>query len=127
MQSNQWLNDIIIDSAMNILTYQFPDLEGFQSCQLAHQLDFDRLFVQIINRSPKDGGSHWLTVSNINCLENTIKVYDSAYSDLPHEEEVLVASLVATQANKLKCIFPNVALQTNGYDCGLYAIANATA
>ena len=64
---------------------------------------------------------------NINCLENTIKVYDSAYSYLPHEEEVLVASLVATQANKLKVIFPNVALQTNGYDCGLYAIANATA
>ena len=56
MQSNQWLNDIIIDSAMNLLTYQFPDLEGFQSCQLAHQLDFDRherLFVQIINRSQK--------------------------------------------------------------------------
>ena len=70
MQSKQWLNDIIIDSAMNLLTYQFPDIEGFQSCQLAHQLDFDRnerLFVQIINRSPKDGGSHWLTVSNINC------------------------------------------------------------
>ena len=41
MQSKQWLNDIIIDSVMNLLTYQFPDLEGFQSCQLAHQLDFD--------------------------------------------------------------------------------------
>ena len=114
---------------MNLLAYQFPDLEGFQPCQLAHQLDFgrhSRLFIQIINRSPNDGGSHWLTVSNINCLENTVKVYDSAYGDLPHKEEIIVASLVST-SNELWVIFPNVALQTNRYDCGLYAIANATA
>ena len=39
LTSKQWINDIIIDSAMNLLAYQFPDLEGFQSCQLAHQLD----------------------------------------------------------------------------------------
>ena len=80
LQSKQWLNHIIIDSAMNRLSYQFPDLTGFQSCQLSHQLDFERheqLFVQIINRSPSDRGSHWLTVIHINCLENTIKVYDS--------------------------------------------------
>ena len=49
-----WLNDVIIDSAMNLLHYQFPDLEGFQSCQYAVQLDFerhDKLFIQIINKS----------------------------------------------------------------------------
>ena len=34
----QRLNDIIMDSAKNIMGYQFPDLAGFQSCQLAHQL-----------------------------------------------------------------------------------------
>ena len=102
---------------MNLLDYQFPDLEGFQSCQLAHQLDFERhsrLFIQVINRSPNDGGSHWLTVSNINCLENTVKVYDSAYGDLPHEEEMIAASLVSTTSNDLRVLFPNVALQTNG-------------
>ena len=42
IQSKQWINDIIIDSAMNLLFNQFPDLAGFQSCQLAHQLDFER-------------------------------------------------------------------------------------
>ena len=70
-----WLNDVIIDSAMNLLQFQFPDLEGFQSCQYAVQLDFqrhDKLFIQIINRSPGAGGSHWLTVSNINCMEDEI-------------------------------------------------------
>ena len=33
---------------------------------------------------------------------------------------------MATIANKLKVIFLNVALQTNGYDCGLYGRAPTT-
>ena len=60
-------------------------------------------------------------------MENTTKGYNSAYSGMPHEEELTTASLVAVTADKLQFIFPNVALQTNGYDCGLYAVANATA
>ena len=125
-----WLNDVIIDSAMNLLHYQFPDLGGFQSCQYAVQLDFerhDKLFIQIINRSPGAGGSHWLTVSNINCLQDEVCVYDSSFDDLPHVEELVVASLVQANSIKLKVKFPKVAMQVNGNDCGLYAIANATA
>ena len=112
------------------ISFQLPDLEGFQSCQLAHQLDFDRhnkLFIQIINRSSNDGGSHWLTISNISCMTNTIKVNDSACSDLPHEEELTIVSLVAVTADTQQVIFPNVVLQTNRCVCGLYAVANATA
>ena len=61
-----------------------------------------------------------MTVSNINCLDTLIKVYESAYRDLLHEKELTVASLAATKASKLQDIFPNVALKTNRYDCGLY-------
>ena len=127
LKSKQWLNESIIDSSMNLLQYQFPDLDGFQPC---HQLNFRKhrkQFIQIINRSLTDGGSHWLTVSNINCIENTIKIYDSAYDDLPYEQAMVVASLVTTRENNLQVLYPSVALQMNGYDCGLYAIANATA
>ena len=70
LQSKKWLNDTLIDASMNLLKYQFPDLEGFETCHLATQLDFekhDKLFIQIINRSTHDGGSHWITVSNIKC------------------------------------------------------------
>ena len=58
LQKKRWPNDVIIDSAMNLLQFQFPNLEGFQSCQYAVQLDFqrhDKLFIQIINRSPDAG------------------------------------------------------------------------
>ena len=43
-------------------------------------------------------------------MENTIKIYDSAYCDLPHEEELTVASLVAVTSDRLQVIFPNVLL-----------------
>ena len=125
-----WLNDTIIDSAMNLLQYQFPDLEGFQSCTQAVKLDFERhqkLFSQIINRNPDTKGTHWLTVSNINCMEDEAGIYDSAYDDLPHNEQLVVASLVKTEKKILRAKFSNVYMQTNGNDCGLYAIANATA
>ena len=142
---------------MNLLQYQFPDLEGFQSCTLAVQLDFERhqkLFIQIINRSPHTKDSHWLIVSSINCMEDEVGIYDSAFDDLPHNEQLVssincmedevgiydsafddlphneqlvVAILVKTEKKILKAKFSNVCMQTNGNDCGLYAIANATA
>lgn len=129
LQSKAWLNDVIIDSSMNLLKYQFPDLEGFQPCYLAHQLDFQKhskLFIQIINRTGGKG-SHWLTVSNINCLHNEIGIYDSAFEDLPNMELAVVASLVEISESMLKVKFVDIQMQRNGYDCGLFAIANATA
>ena len=60
-------------------------------------------------------------------MEDEVCVYDSSFDDLPHVEELVVASLVQVNSNILKVKFPKVAMQTNGNDCGLYAIANATA
>ena len=120
-QNTGWLNDTIVDSAMNLLQYQFPDLEGFQSCTLVVQLDFEchqKLFIQIMNRSPHTKSTHWLTVSNINCMEDEIGIYDSAFDDLPHNEQLVAASLVKMEKKILKAKFSNVYMQTNGNDCG---------
>ena len=38
-----------------------------------------------------------------------------------------VTEVRVDQRPEIGITFPNVALQTNGYDCGLYAVANATA
>ena len=60
-------------------------------------------------------------------MEDEVGIYDSAIYDLPHNEQLVVASLVKTEKKILKAKFSNVYMQTNGNDCGLYAIANATA
>ena len=94
------------------------------------QLDFekhDKLFIQIINRSTHDGGSYWITVSNIKCMQDEVTVYDSSYIDLPDAQAEIVASLIKPVKNLIKVKMSNIYLQINGYDCGLYAIANATA
>ena len=73
-----WLNGTLIDAAMDIIQSQFPSLQGLQSCVLAVQCDFKRHsgpFIQIINRSPRSGGTHWLTVTNIGCDEGLILMF----------------------------------------------------
>ena len=80
MQQNYWLTDEHIDHAQWLFSRQFPTVKGFHSV-LAFESQPPKVvkglkgFVQIINA----GGSHWVTVTNIGCEENKIKVYDSLY------------------------------------------------
>ena len=45
------------------------------------------LFIQIIKRSPHTKDTHWLAVSNINFMEDEVGIYDSAFDNLPHNEQ----------------------------------------
>ena len=54
-------------------------------------------------------------------------VYDSEFDDLPLDEQIVISELVGTDSNLLKVKFADIQMQRNSYDCGLYAIANATA
>ena len=60
-------------------------------------------------------------------MEDEVGIYKSAFDDLTHNEQLVVARLVKTENKILKAKFSNVYMQTNGNDCGLYAIASATA
>ena len=59
-------------------------------------------------------------------LTNSVIVYDSAFTDLPLDEGLVIASLVNIEGDMLNVHFPNIQMQRNSYDCGLFAIANAT-
>ena len=135
LNSKDWLNDTIIDASLSLLRYQFPDLHGLQSCSHAGTQTFERhsdLFIQIIqiiNRTPTGPGSHWITISNLKAADLTkdVVVYDSAFVNIPHEESLVIASLVNIQSNIMNVHFANIQMQKNSHDCGLFAIANATA
>ena len=66
-------------------------------------------------------------MTNTSCLPDGVYVYDSSFDDIPQVEELALASLVQVNSNMLKVKFLKVAMQTNGNDCDLYAIANALA
>ena len=113
---------------MTLLKYQYPSISGLQSSALAVQLDFQRhksFFLQIINRSPRDTGTHWLLIGNPGCQSNEVKIYDSAFDNIPYLEEQVISSLVDTNEREIDMKVMDVQQQTNGNDCGLFAIANA--
>ena len=101
-------------------------------------------FVQILNTSH----SHWLTITTIGVEQQaTIKVYDSMYDCLPRMAQAQVASILCTRNSIITVEMMDVKkqvyeqlnlvvhvywfysnnLQSGGCDCGLYAIAYATA
>ena len=77
-------------------------------------------FVQVLH----SGGSHLLTVSTIGC---PVKVYDSLYSELPTQTKEQICALLASQEPVIEIIYVTVQSQRNGCDCGLFALAYATA
>ncbi|KAK3101764.1 hypothetical protein FSP39_006184 [Pinctada imbricata] len=112
---------------MNIIHAQFPEMAGLQSSALAIEMNFRKhvdQFIQIINRSPEFDGSHWLTITNINCEPGEISICDSAFDDLPTMETMAICSLIDPPGMHVKVRILDVMQQNNGYDCGIYAIAS---
>ena len=130
LKSNAWVNEAIIYASMEILGKQCEEkIHGWQCSQLAQNLSFRPIppssrFVQIFHV----GGNHWVTVSNVQNSEvNAISVYDS----LPRRTmstsfKEQICSLVQPRYAKVVFDIVRVELQPNAYDCGVYAIANAT-
>lgn len=126
MQQNYWLTDEHIDHAQWLISRQFPTVNGFHSV-LAFESQPPKVvkglkgFVQIINA----GGSHWVTVTNIGCEENKIKVYDSLYRQLSAHNKLMLALLLNTTFPNMVIEWPRMQKQEGTSDCGLFATAVA--
>ena len=74
-------------------------------------------------------GNHWITVSNIGCDINHIKVYDSLYRRIPKSGRqkflTSLAMLLNTNEQYMKIEWVDMEKQKGGHDCGLFAIASA--
>ena len=75
-----------MDAAQILLRRQFPYISGFDSVLKAQNLSYDcypnNPFIQIVNCTAMKGeGSHWLTLSTLDCRPGKeVKIYDSASS-----------------------------------------------
>lgn len=102
--------------------------EESQSCDvvLGQTMNFDiepGEFVQILH----NGHGHWLTISTVGNEHPQVEVYDSAYSCCPTICKAQIAALLSTSQPAIELRFMDVQMQAGGYDCGLFAIAFATA
>ena len=76
-------------------------------------------FVQVLHCSE----SHWVLVTNNNCKEKQVMVYDSNCSGL--DTRKAVASIIRTPHSYFFLTFSDVQQQEGGSCCGLFALAFA--
>ena len=122
----QWLDDLIVTAAQNILKQQFPLIGGFQATVLGENLSMEMQkgeYVQILCIS----GNHWICISSIGCQQSTINVYDSLHGHLDAHTKKLVADLMQSKEKVIDVCYCDVQRQSGPNDCGLFAIAFATA
>ena len=123
-RSSGWLNGRLINAGQSLLKAKFPGTLGLQDVGRAQTCSFaeeeEGEFVQIINCF----SNHWVCVTNKNCKQNEVKVYDSMRTgDLCPNGKEAIASLVKTTRTYFSLTFPDVQQQDGGFDYGLYALA----
>ena len=119
--SGEMLSDIPINLAQQLLKKQFPSLNGLQSTLLQSKPRTGEVpdnKLQIIHSR----GNHWIVASTVGCT-NTICVYDSLYNTLDKGTLDVVMNLFGSSMVKMM----ECQKQAGGRDCGLFAIAYATA
>ena len=122
------LSDIHINKAQNLLKAQFPQLIGLNSSLLqAKELQPTGSLnnkIQIIHCSERH---HWVVATTVNCRDGQVLVIDSVYRSLDDETKGTVCRLFqnGSEPPTIKVINPQK--QKGGKDCGLFAVAYATA
>ena len=79
-------------------------------------------FIQVLH-SNKD---HWLTISTIDCYP-VVKVYDSMNTAIPLSTKQQICSIFMPTERLISLEFVAVDRQNNSNDCGVFALAFATA
>ena len=133
LQDDYWLNDEHIDHAQWLTSKMFPHAKGLHSV-LAFESRKPKVergledFVQVI----LIGRNHWVTITNIGCESNKVKVYDSLYylyAKLPESDRqkfhTSLASLLNTSLANMVIEWPSMVQQKGCSDCGLFALAVA--
>ena len=112
--------------AHELLRGQFPQYDGLKPTVLQQSKSVKSLppdSIQILHTR----GNHWIAISTINCEQGTdVYLYDSLYSELSIDTQVILAKLVRTSKSVLYVNVVNVQRQSGTSDCGLFAIANIT-
>jgi len=126
LETSEWLDDEVITAAQHLLKDQYPAVGSLQTPTLASKLALEPQtseFVQILNLN----NNHWITVSTVGCQPGHINVYDSLHMTLSEHIKKVLADLLRRQDRTITINHCNVQWQSGSSDCGLFAIAFATA
>ena len=124
--SNGWLTASIISAVNMTLHNQFPVIQGLQDTTLGETLEFDKptdRFIQILHSS----SNHWVMISNIGCCSGELNYYDSLYHSItPSVKRQIRCFHPGQHFDQIRMNIMPVQQQTNGCDCGIFAVAFST-
>ena len=119
------LTDLSINLAQRMLKEQF-ELNGLQSTLLQARTSKQITEISLNNQIQiihSHGNSHWIVASSVNSRNHTVFVYDSVFEHLDKNTEKIIQNLF--NSKRIKVVKSQA--QCGGDDCGVFAIANATA
>ncbi|XP_065066055.1 uncharacterized protein LOC135691970 [Rhopilema esculentum] len=124
ISENDMLNDSIIHVFQSLMLKDHPESNGLQDPVLGQNLSFNvhhnKPFVQILH----DGKLHWIAVSTYGCEPGEVFYLDSLFSGRISEKvKQQLCAIMHSSMPILKINVVPVQQQSNGVDCGAYAIA----
>ena len=124
--NGRWLSDLHINAAQQLLQKQFNDYGGLQSTLYQQKKSLRKLenCIQILHIHE----NHWAVITTIGCDSQVKKIryYDSLYNDTTDNAEKIISKLIPTTP-QLEVEIMKMTKQVGSNDCGLFAIAVATA
>lgn len=124
IEKGEWLNDAHISYVNLLLKRQFPSVCGLYDPKFGQDLSFpvsEDPFIQILNVC----GNHWMTVAGVSPTQAC--VYDSLQRYVSVDAMAQIAAIMNSKEKKIELKAQNTQFQKGGSDCGLFAIAFATA
>ena len=125
----QQLSDVEINFAQQLLKEQFPKVNGLTNT-LYQEKRVERGETSVLNKLQIVHckiRQHWIVASTFGCSLNEVKVYDSLFYNCDNETEHVIANLFQCGPNKVTVKVAYSQKQSGSSDCGVYAIAFATA
>ena len=127
--SGRWLSDLHINAVQVLLKQQFPQIGGLQNVVLLQSSKSTKPFSTTSHGSLQVvpvNNSHWIVVSTLNCCTADITVYDSLYSSVSMETQLIIARLLKTKKESFTIQIAKVNKQSGFDDCGVFAAAYCT-
>ena len=119
--------DSKINAAQILIKRGNPLVSGLQNVILELTNTFDiqtREFIQLLHTTRQ---GHWHVVSTIGTEHPAVNVFDSMLCHCPDHSKVQILSILMTKQSTIRLQYNNVQMQSGQADCGLFAIAFATA
>ncbi|XP_047124446.1 uncharacterized protein LOC105850359 isoform X2 [Hydra vulgaris] len=124
IEKGKMLNDNVIHFFQQLMSNQFNISIGLQDPIKGKVMSFDICpsdpFVQILH----DGNLHWICVTTYDCKPGEIYIFDSLFhGSISIATKRQICSILRCPKKKIVIKVLPIQQQTNGVDCGLYAIA----